>query len=167
MRGTKIIKICSSSLCTCLHHMVILRTRNKITDFLMILAWASPFNRRWLINFQYVWLYICETNPSELDAKECNFIITGILVISFNKAKSTIITQHCDSRGDCCEINMSIFESIYSQCLKSRFYGFLWNIRNKTNQQISPEKHKNTILQFDKNMVLVNWIMKWDGRFLI
>ena len=25
--------------------MVILRTRNKITDFFMILAWASPFNR--------------------------------------------------------------------------------------------------------------------------
>ena len=24
--------------------MVILRTRKKITDFLMILAWASPFN---------------------------------------------------------------------------------------------------------------------------
>ena len=24
--------------------MVIIRTRNKITDFLMILAWASPFN---------------------------------------------------------------------------------------------------------------------------
>ena len=24
--------------------MVILRTRNKIIDFLMILAWASPFN---------------------------------------------------------------------------------------------------------------------------
>ena len=45
MRSTKIIKICSSSLCTCLHHMVILRTRNKITDFLMILAWASPFKK--------------------------------------------------------------------------------------------------------------------------
>ena len=45
MRSTQIIKICSSSLCTCLHHMVILRTRNKITDFLMILAWASPFNK--------------------------------------------------------------------------------------------------------------------------
>ena len=45
MRRTKIIKNCSSSLCTCLHHMVILRTRNKITDFLMILAWASPFKR--------------------------------------------------------------------------------------------------------------------------
>ena len=46
MRSTKIIKNCSSnvSLCTCLHHMVILRTRNKNTDFLMILAWASPFN---------------------------------------------------------------------------------------------------------------------------
>ena len=26
--------------------MVILRTQNKITDFLMILAWASPFNRQ-------------------------------------------------------------------------------------------------------------------------
>ena len=37
-------KMFSSSLCTCLHHMVILRTRNKITDFFMILAWASPFN---------------------------------------------------------------------------------------------------------------------------
>ena len=45
MRSTKIITICSSSLCTCLHHMVILRTRNKITDFLMILAWASPFKK--------------------------------------------------------------------------------------------------------------------------
>ena len=44
MRSTKIIKICSSSPCTCLHHMVILRTRNKITDFFMMLAWASPFN---------------------------------------------------------------------------------------------------------------------------
>ena len=53
MRSTKIIKICSSSLCTCLHHMVILRTRNKITDFLMILAWASPFkraNKRLIVN---------------------------------------------------------------------------------------------------------------------
>ena len=30
-------------LCTCLHHMVILKTRNKITDFLVILSWASPF----------------------------------------------------------------------------------------------------------------------------
>ena len=28
--------------------MVILRTRNKITDFLMILAWASPF--KWFCN---------------------------------------------------------------------------------------------------------------------
>ena len=54
MRSTKIIKICSSSLCTCLHHMVILRTRNKITDFLMILAWASPFN---LPSLLYLLLY--------------------------------------------------------------------------------------------------------------
>ena len=47
MRSTKIIKICSSSLCTYLHHIhvVILRTRNKITHFFMILAWASPLNK--------------------------------------------------------------------------------------------------------------------------
>ena len=45
MRSTKIIKICSSSLWTCLHHMVILRSQNKITDFSMILAWASPFKK--------------------------------------------------------------------------------------------------------------------------
>ena len=51
MRSTKIIKICSSSLCTCLHHMVILRTRNKITDFFMILAWASPFKQTNTSNF--------------------------------------------------------------------------------------------------------------------
>ena len=49
MRSTLIIQICSSSLCTCLHHMVILRTRNKITDFLMILAWASPFKNKLLL----------------------------------------------------------------------------------------------------------------------
>ena len=44
MRSSKIKKLCSFSLWTCLHHMVILRSQNKITDFLMILAWASPFN---------------------------------------------------------------------------------------------------------------------------
>ena len=41
----KFKNLCSSSLWTCLHHMVILKSQNKITDFFMILAWASPFNR--------------------------------------------------------------------------------------------------------------------------
>ena len=40
----KLKNFCSSSLWTCLHHMVILRSQNKITDFLMILPWASPFH---------------------------------------------------------------------------------------------------------------------------
>ena len=40
----KLKNFCSSSLWTCLHHMFILKSKNKITDFLMILAWASPFN---------------------------------------------------------------------------------------------------------------------------
>ena len=34
--------------------MVILRTRNKITDFLMILAWASPFNMTHFEIFYFV-----------------------------------------------------------------------------------------------------------------
>ena len=44
----KLKKNCSSSLWTFLHHMVILRSQNKITDFFMILAWASPFNSLFL-----------------------------------------------------------------------------------------------------------------------
>ena len=38
----KLKNVFSSSLWTW-HHMVILRSQNKITDFFMILAWASPF----------------------------------------------------------------------------------------------------------------------------
>ena len=34
----KLKNFCSSSLWTCLHHMVILRIQNKITDFFIILA---------------------------------------------------------------------------------------------------------------------------------
>ena len=45
MDSTKIKKnFCSSILWTCLHYMVILISQNRITDFFMILAWASPFN---------------------------------------------------------------------------------------------------------------------------
>ena len=44
----------NASLWTCLHHMVILRTQNKITDFLMILAWASPFNLVHMVMFYIV-----------------------------------------------------------------------------------------------------------------
>ena len=65
MRSTKIITICSSSLCTCSHHMVILRTRNKITDFLMILAWASPFN----VNRTIISLFISVTYIVQCPAK--------------------------------------------------------------------------------------------------
>ena len=44
LTGEQLKNFCSSSLWTCLHHMVILRSQNEITNFLMILAWASPFN---------------------------------------------------------------------------------------------------------------------------
>ena len=53
MRSTKIKKNCSSSLWTYLiHHKVILGTQNKITDFLMILAWASPFTTQMILIHQ-------------------------------------------------------------------------------------------------------------------
>ena len=39
----KINNFCSCSLWTCLHHMVILKSQNKLTDFFMILVWARPF----------------------------------------------------------------------------------------------------------------------------
>ena len=41
--------------------MVILRTRNKITDFFMILAWASPFKQEFVAEFpasKCVYLFI-------------------------------------------------------------------------------------------------------------
>ena len=40
----KIKIFCSSSIWTCLHHMVILGSQNKITAFLMTLAWVWAFN---------------------------------------------------------------------------------------------------------------------------
>ena len=59
--------------------MVISRTRNKITDFLMILAWASPFKKNkdeqflryvWLRKDSWLWLCVytgesalCSINP--------------------------------------------------------------------------------------------------------
>ena len=46
-------KLCSSSLWTCLHHMVILRNQNKITNFLMILSWVWAFNKE-----TTQWIYI-------------------------------------------------------------------------------------------------------------
>ena len=64
MRSTKIKKnFCSSSLCTCLHHhhMVILRSQNKITDFFMILGWASPF--KWSVMGQTMLITI-QNSPS-------------------------------------------------------------------------------------------------------
>ena len=43
--AAKFKNFCSSSLWTFLHHMVILRSQNYKTDFVMIFAWACPFNR--------------------------------------------------------------------------------------------------------------------------
>ena len=48
----KFKNFCSSSLWTCLHNMVILRSLNKIIDFFMILAWVWAF-KSWKSKFIY------------------------------------------------------------------------------------------------------------------
>ena len=66
----KLRNFCCSSLWTCLHHMVILLSQKKITDFLMILAWVSPFtilkialqilDQMWSIYLVlFAWLSVC------------------------------------------------------------------------------------------------------------
>ena len=63
----KIKNFCISSLWTCLHHMVILRSQNKITDFFMILAWASPFNRiRVNVMLTVIWLDAIQDFPDRI-----------------------------------------------------------------------------------------------------
>ena len=40
----KIKNVRGSSLLTCSHHMVILRSQNEVTDFFLILGWVWAFN---------------------------------------------------------------------------------------------------------------------------
>ena len=51
----KLKYFCSSSLWTWSHRMVILRSQNKITDFFIILAWASPFKMILILRFFVGW----------------------------------------------------------------------------------------------------------------
>ena len=83
MRSTKNQNFCSSSLWTCLHHMVILRSRNKITDFLMILAWASPFNKTKLLAISKFTL--CLMNPNVYLLKTEGHLDLYIAYIFFNE----------------------------------------------------------------------------------
>ena len=47
--------------------MVILRTRNKITDFFMILAWASPFKGgRQIVKSVFIFSPMLDTNVINL-----------------------------------------------------------------------------------------------------
>ena len=52
----KLNNFCSSSLWTCLHHMVILRSQNKITNYLMILNLGMSFQCTCLFLFRDTWL---------------------------------------------------------------------------------------------------------------
>ena len=58
----KLKNFCSSSLLTCSHHMVILRSQNEINDFFMLSAWACPFNTNCYITQPTV-AYISQFNP--------------------------------------------------------------------------------------------------------
>ena len=54
--------------------MVILRSQNKITDFLMILAWASPFND----NYRSLEPVKCVDEPELQVGENLNFKICGL-----------------------------------------------------------------------------------------
>ena len=73
----KIKNFCSSSLWTCLHHMVILKSQNKITDFLMILAWASLLNITKVQLLLLLGLLLCPSKPG---------IFTKSLIFNFNSS---------------------------------------------------------------------------------
>ena len=62
--------------------MVILRTRNKITDFFMILAWASPFNKGSNSSFEFIGNHACTLLKALL------FPITCIIFLSDQKAQN-------------------------------------------------------------------------------
>ena len=59
----KLKNVCSSSIWTWLHHMDILGSQNKITDFFMILAWACPFKQILVIFTQLkLWIAVARHN---------------------------------------------------------------------------------------------------------
>ena len=59
--------------------MVILKTRNKITDFLMLLAWASPFKIKQL--------HILMFNPFTTEAR---FDVLNAMAFSTSKRASVV-----------------------------------------------------------------------------
>ena len=74
--GQKFKNFCSSSLWICLHHMVILRTQNKITYFFIILSWLSRFNYNLFTSPIFYELYVIYilpvlSNISPLGLKRC------------------------------------------------------------------------------------------------
>ena len=123
----KIIKIYSSSLCTCLHHMVILRTRNKITDFFMILAWASPFKLH-RDNVIYILVGIQARSQNEMRRKSPSLSLHIFLLINtkqihtFRNFRSEFITD----MSACWTSSMQLlwaWRSLYIFCMRK-------NVRN-------------------------------------
>ena len=71
--------------------MVILRSQNKITDFLKILAWASPFNLlidytiyfEWHIILTYIFL-LSHISPCLLDDEVCSYLPVALSSVRSN-----------------------------------------------------------------------------------
>ena len=74
--------------------MVILRTRNKITDFLMILAWASPFSIASLITHI----------DGDLGTPTADPLCSGY--VSFFSMVTPILLYGCEAWGGDENINM-------------------------------------------------------------
>ena len=69
--------------------MVILRTRNKITDFFMILAWASPFKIQIILDVSILWV----------DKELFSFLIIFICTTEFSVAMVTRLNIGIASAG--------------------------------------------------------------------
>ena len=109
MRNTKIKNFCSSSLWTCLHHMVTLGSQNKITDLFTILAWDFPFNSKegstagylctvvWLIDIYIITYFISDWQWSILWQAYIVITIECLVGIDFSCNVSSI--PLCKAKG--------------------------------------------------------------------
>ena len=151
----KLKKICSSSLWTCLHHMVILSSPNKITDFLMILAWLSSFNCFFFGNPQPLGkkkhLFFCNAKPkSNVHAH----LKLADEVAGHSPADQLPIEKTCEAPVWCLAALIWLSSGVQSicvpkKCMPATFNKFLWsrweNINNGKFESSWYEQYKRRL----------------------
>ena len=86
--------------------MVILRARNKITDFLMILAWASPFNPANTKHLYNIWTMLNQRRRRF--AVVVQMLYNIIDIVFFKSFLSNKHTNHLVVKETACYLDMSI-----------------------------------------------------------